>query len=299
MREDQVPGFRGVNCLRSGADQLRRLMSSEFPIVPTTIDASSESCTKNRKDWETVLERHEEALRWCISEGQDKYVKRHIERGMLLCTPPLCVYITDPPARDRINLLLDPDTPFLELCIFAGYKQSGSSPSASVIAGIGVVKYSLVLPLPPPIEERTRLTDFYQRHKMHDNVLNPNHRRRLLQRLLSPQRLPLINHSPRKQSPQHLPLTNSRGLPPPTIPCFPLRGSLLPESCHSFRTRLADMYSCLWIVYCRRGIFPWNERLYHFRREAGTGFSWGTAVGENGDGGDKYCGGIRWCGDAF
>jgi acetyl-CoA carboxylase carboxyltransferase component len=44
-------------------------------------------------------------------------------------------------ARDRINMLLDPDTPFLELCIFAGYKQPGSSPSASVIAGIGVVKY--------------------------------------------------------------------------------------------------------------------------------------------------------------
>jgi hypothetical protein len=66
-------------------------MSSEFPIVPTAIDTSSDSYTKNRNDWEKVLEKHEEALRWCISEGQDKYVKRHIERGMLLCIPPLTV----------------------------------------------------------------------------------------------------------------------------------------------------------------------------------------------------------------
>ena len=42
-------------------------------------------------------------------------------------------------ARDRIKLLLDPDTPFLELCVFAGYQQSGSSPCASVVAGIGIV----------------------------------------------------------------------------------------------------------------------------------------------------------------
>lgn len=42
-------------------------------------------------------------------------------------------------ARDRIKLLVDPDTPFLELCVFAGYQQSGSSPCASVVAGIGVV----------------------------------------------------------------------------------------------------------------------------------------------------------------
>jgi hypothetical protein len=43
-------------------------------------------------------------------------------------------------------MLLDPDTPFLELCLFAGYQQPGSSPSASVIAGVGIVKYVLLQP---------------------------------------------------------------------------------------------------------------------------------------------------------
>jgi acetyl-CoA carboxylase carboxyltransferase component len=122
-------------------------MASVFPVVHTSVDTSSESFVQNRKDWEKVLERHEEALQWCISEGQDKYVQRHIDRGMLLCTFPVTLSRTNISARDRINLLLDPDTPFLELCIFAGYKQSGSSPSASIIAGIGIVKY---IPSHPP-----------------------------------------------------------------------------------------------------------------------------------------------------
>jgi hypothetical protein len=46
-------------------------------------------------------------------------------------------------ARDRVHLLLDPDTPFLELGAFAGYKLDTSSPSASIITGIGVVWYYL------------------------------------------------------------------------------------------------------------------------------------------------------------
>src|SRR5271169_6435875 len=115
-------------------------MSSDFPVVPTTVDASSEQSSRFRGDWEDVLSKHEKAVQWCISEGQDKYVKRHVERGMLLSSPFNCLCVNRL-ARDRIRLLLDPDTPFLELCIFAGYQQSGSSPCASVVAGIGIVRH--------------------------------------------------------------------------------------------------------------------------------------------------------------
>lgn len=134
--EGQRPQISSVNPIAS-----RIYMASVFPVVHTTIDTSSESFVQNKKDWEIVLQQHEDALRWCINEGQDKYVKRHIDRGMLLCISPSHFERINTPARDRINLLLDPDTPFLELCIFAGYKQSGSSPSASITAGIGIVKY--------------------------------------------------------------------------------------------------------------------------------------------------------------
>jgi acetyl-CoA carboxylase carboxyltransferase component len=44
-------------------------------------------------------------------------------------------------ARDRVRLLLDADTPFLELGCFAGFKLDTSSPGASLITGIGVIRF--------------------------------------------------------------------------------------------------------------------------------------------------------------
>lgn len=53
--------------------------------------------------------------------------RRHHERGMLS-------------VRDRLALILDPDTPFLELMPLAGYTVKHSSPNASMVCGIGVVQ---------------------------------------------------------------------------------------------------------------------------------------------------------------
>lgn len=44
-------------------------------------------------------------------------------------------------ARDRIALLLDAGSAFLELGAFAGYELKDSSPCANLIAGIGSVRY--------------------------------------------------------------------------------------------------------------------------------------------------------------
>ncbi|GAB3682487.1 carboxyl transferase domain-containing protein [Actinocorallia lasiicapitis] len=61
-----------------------------------------------------------------LEGGGQKYVDRHHKRGKLL-------------ARERIELLLDPDSPFLELSPLAGYG-SPFPVGASVITGIGVVE---------------------------------------------------------------------------------------------------------------------------------------------------------------
>jgi acetyl-CoA carboxylase carboxyltransferase component len=42
-------------------------------------------------------------------------------------------------ARERINLLLDEDSPFLELCQLAGYGQEDMTLGGSVVGGIGLV----------------------------------------------------------------------------------------------------------------------------------------------------------------
>ncbi|MCP2340801.1 acetyl-CoA carboxylase carboxyltransferase component [Actinomadura rupiterrae] len=61
-----------------------------------------------------------------LAGGGEKYVQRHHKRGKLL-------------ARERIELLLDPDSPFLELSPLAGWG-SDFAVGASVVTGIGVVE---------------------------------------------------------------------------------------------------------------------------------------------------------------
>ncbi|RZM85800.1 carboxyl transferase domain-containing protein, partial [Streptomyces alfalfae] len=61
-----------------------------------------------------------------LQGGGEKYVQRHRKRGKLL-------------ARERIELLLDPDTPFLELSPLAAWG-SDCPVGASMVTGIGVVE---------------------------------------------------------------------------------------------------------------------------------------------------------------
>ncbi len=61
-----------------------------------------------------------------LAGGGEKYVTRHHERGKLL-------------ARERIELLIDPDSPFLELSTLAGYG-TDFPVGGSVVTGIGVVE---------------------------------------------------------------------------------------------------------------------------------------------------------------
>ena len=85
-----------------------------------------DQCNANRKSWRSVLEEFEINSTWCADEGTTKTKEKHQARGQLL-------------ARDRIALLLDPDSAFLELCPFAGFGIADSSPSASIVTGIGSV----------------------------------------------------------------------------------------------------------------------------------------------------------------
>ena len=60
--------------------------------------------------------------------GGEKAVERHTSRGKLF-------------VRDRINQLLDPGSPFLELSQLAGYKLYGKEevPAGGVVTGVGRV----------------------------------------------------------------------------------------------------------------------------------------------------------------
>jgi acyl-CoA carboxylase subunit beta len=78
------------------------------PILSTELDPTSDAYAQSRQAMEQRLAELADAQAEAVAGGGEKYVARHRERGKLL-------------ARERIELLLDPGTPFLELSPLAGW----------------------------------------------------------------------------------------------------------------------------------------------------------------------------------
>ncbi|MCZ4119123.1 acyl-CoA carboxylase subunit beta [Streptomyces sp. H39-S7] len=92
----------------------------------TLLDTTDETYTANRATMLARLAEVDAAHTTAIDGGGAKYVERHRKRGKLL-------------ARERVELLLDPDTPFLELSPLAAWG-SDYPVGASLVTGIGVVE---------------------------------------------------------------------------------------------------------------------------------------------------------------
>ena len=95
-------------------------------VLRSNLDVRSESYTANRAAMEEKLARLEALLDKARGGGGERYVKRHHERGKLL-------------ARERIELLLDRDAPFLELSPVAAADTEYLA-GASLVTGVGVVE---------------------------------------------------------------------------------------------------------------------------------------------------------------
>jgi acyl-CoA carboxylase subunit beta len=95
-------------------------------VLPTRIDPTSEDYRANRAGMEELLAELDAQLAAARAGGGEKYVRRHRERGEML-------------PRERIALLLDRDSPFLELssltAVGTEYHVGGSG-----VTGIGVVE---------------------------------------------------------------------------------------------------------------------------------------------------------------
>jgi len=97
-----------------------------FPALRSRADVRSDEYRSNHEQNSEVLSKLDKALAAAREGGGEKYVERHKKRGRLL-------------PRERIAMLIDRDSHFLELCALAGYEVSGHKPGASLVAGIGVV----------------------------------------------------------------------------------------------------------------------------------------------------------------
>jgi acyl-CoA carboxylase subunit beta len=95
-------------------------------VLVSRLDTASEAYDTNRSANLRLLSEIAEQLERGRAGGGERYVARHRARGKLL-------------ARERIELLLDRDAPFLELSPLAAWG-SDFHVGASVVTGIGTVE---------------------------------------------------------------------------------------------------------------------------------------------------------------
>ncbi len=95
-------------------------------MIATSIEPRSDEFRSNAEANRAAVDKLRAAQLEATLGGGDKYVTRHKAAGKLL-------------PRERIELILDRDSYFLELCALAGKDVPGHTPGAGLIGGIGVV----------------------------------------------------------------------------------------------------------------------------------------------------------------
>jgi acetyl-CoA carboxylase carboxyltransferase component len=103
----------------------RGYLAVTMSVLASRLDRASASFRANREANLALLAELDEQLALARAGGGEKYVARHRARGKLL-------------ARERVELLLDRDAPFLELSPLAAWG-SDFHVGASGVTGIGVV----------------------------------------------------------------------------------------------------------------------------------------------------------------
>jgi acetyl-CoA carboxylase carboxyltransferase component len=93
--------------------------------LKSTVDVTGETYLRNRDAQLAAVAALEEQLDLARAGGGAKYAERHHKRGRLL-------------VRERLELLLDRDTPFLELSALAAWGTQFTV-GASILTGVGVV----------------------------------------------------------------------------------------------------------------------------------------------------------------
>jgi acyl-CoA carboxylase subunit beta len=113
-------------CVGTVCAMARSRRVPRVPVLPSTFDPRSDAARANRAAMQERLDALDALLHTATGGGGPKYVERHRGRGKLL-------------PRERIELLLDRDSPFLELQPFMA-QHTDFHVGASLVTGIGVVE---------------------------------------------------------------------------------------------------------------------------------------------------------------
>ncbi|KAI1289685.1 Methylcrotonoyl-CoA carboxylase beta chain, mitochondrial [Halotydeus destructor] len=119
-------------CLSSSKPSISQSSSAyqwdAFPVIGSDPDRQSTEFKDNHVRMEGLVKQLKDIVGKISLGGEEKARRKHTDKGKML-------------VRDRINGLLDPGSPFLELSPLAGYQCYGKDevPAAGMVTGIGLV----------------------------------------------------------------------------------------------------------------------------------------------------------------
>lgn len=119
----------------------------------------------NRESFKGTLEEYYRILSQTISGGTKDSVFKHKSRGKLL-------------ARERIDLLVDPGTPFLELSPLAAYGMHDNQfPSAGIVTGIGLIhgRETVIVANDATVKGGTYIRETIRKHIRAQEIAMENH----------------------------------------------------------------------------------------------------------------------------
>ncbi len=129
--------------------------------VTTEDTAFKKNSEVNKKLSDILHERIEKTL----EGGPENLKNKHISRGKLL-------------VRQRIEKLLDPHTPFLELSILAAYNQYNNEfPSAGIVSGIGIIhgREVMIVANDATVKGGTYVHETIKKHLRAQEIAKENH----------------------------------------------------------------------------------------------------------------------------
>ncbi|MCD4747245.1 MAG: hypothetical protein K8R58_13185 [Bacteroidales bacterium] len=133
--------------------------------LETKINTNSDEFKKNKEEFLKLLNKYKQIHRETIKGGPEKAVNRHKERGKLL-------------ARERIDKLIDPNTPFLELSTLAAYGIfDNGHPSAGIVTGIGVIhgRETIIIANDATVKGGTYIKETIKKHLRAQEIAIQNH----------------------------------------------------------------------------------------------------------------------------
>jgi acetyl-CoA carboxylase carboxyltransferase component len=133
--------------------------------IESKIDPASREFLENKAAFAPVLAEYNAILNRIMKGAPESAISKHKARGKLL-------------ARERIDLLVDPNTPFLELSPLAAYGIHGNEfPSAGIISGIGVIhgREAMIIANDATVKGGTYVEETIKKHVRAQEIAMENH----------------------------------------------------------------------------------------------------------------------------